>query len=132
MGSRPGAWGPPPTRPPPGPPPPARRSGPRRYYHHDGVGSTTAITDTAGAVSATMLYDAWGNVRTNSGSTQGNYRFTGAERDVTTGLYHMGARFYAPTMGGWLSEDPVQDQHFTPRALNFYAYVWSPPTGLVD
>jgi hypothetical protein len=26
----------------------------------------------------------------------------------------------------------VQDQHFNPRALNFYAYVWSNPSGLID
>ncbi len=107
-------------------------SGTRRYYHHDGLGSTTAITSTTGAVSATMLYDAWGNVRTTSGSTQGNYRFTGAERDVTTGLYHMGARFYDPTIGRWLSEDPVQDQSFEPATLNFYAYVANNPLVFTD
>ena len=107
-------------------------SGTRRYYHHDGLGSTTAITDTAGNVSATMLYDAWGNVRTNSGSTQGNYRFTGAERDVTTGLYHMGARFYDPTIGRWLSEDPAQDGSFEPSTLNLYAYVNNNPILVTD
>jgi hypothetical protein len=44
----------------------------------------------------------------------------------------MGARFYDPTIGRWLSEDPVQDQHFNPHALNFYTYAWSAPTGLID
>lgn len=99
----------------------------RRYYHHDGIGSTTALTGSTGTVAATMLYDAWGNVRISSGTSQGNYRFTGAELDTSTGLYHMGARFYDPNIGRWLSEDSVQDKHFEPATLNFYAYVFDNP-----
>lgn len=106
--------------------------GAQRYYHPDGLGSTTALTDELGAVSATMLYDAWGNVRANSGDAPGKYRFTGAELDETTGLYHMGARFYDAAVGRWLSEDPVQDKHFEPATLNFYAYAYNRPSVLID
>jgi RHS repeat-associated protein len=74
-----------------------------------------------------MLHDAWGNIRTSSGSAHGSSRFTGAEQDTTTGLYHMGARFYDPVVGRWLSEDPVQDKQFEPATLNFYAYVYDNP-----
>jgi len=84
------------------------------------------------ALAANMLYDAWGNVRANDGEVQGKYRYTGAEQDTTTGLDHMGARFYDPTVGRWLSEDPVQDQHFEPDSLNFYAYVFNNPVLLTD
>jgi RHS repeat-associated protein len=104
----------------------------RWYYHHDGLGSTSALTNSTGSVVATMLHDAWGNIRTNSGTAHGNYRFTGAERDATTGLYHMGARFYDPVVGRWLSEDPVQDKHFEPATLNFYAYVNANPLFYID
>ncbi len=107
-------------------------SGTRYYYHHDGLGSMVGLTDASGQVAAQRTYDAWGNRRASSGSAPGNYQFTGAELDPTSGLYHMGARFYDPTIGRWLSEEPVQDQHFNPRALNFYAYAWNGPTGLVD
>ena len=102
-------------------------AGARRYYHYDGLGSATALTNETGTVTATMLYDAWGNVRASTGSNWGRYRFTGAEWDGTTNLYHMGARFYDPTIGRWLSEDPVQDKPFEPATLNFYAYVYSDP-----
>ncbi len=51
---------------------------------------------------------------------------------MTTGFYHMGARFYDPTIGRWLSEDPVQDQRFNPSSLNFYAYAWNSPLAFVD
>lgn len=104
----------------------------RHYFHFDGLGSTTALTNTSGTVSATMLYDAWGNQRAVTGSGHGNYRFTGAERDTTTSLYHMGARFYDPVIGRWLSEDPVQDKPFEPATLNFYAYVENNPLIHVD
>ena len=104
----------------------------RHYFHFDALGSTTALTNASGAVSATMLYDAWGNQRAVTGSGHGNYRFTGSERDTTTGLYHMGARFYDPTVGRWLSEDPVQDKPFEPATLNVYAYVSNNPMLYVD
>jgi RHS repeat-associated protein len=104
----------------------------RWYYHHDGLGSTSALTNSTGSVVATMLHDAWGNIRANSGSAHGNYRFSGAERDTTTGLYHMGARFYDPVVGRWLSEDPVQDNYFDPSTLNYYAYVNENPITLID
>jgi RHS repeat-associated protein len=107
-------------------------SGARRYYHFDGLGSTTALTNESGAATSTLLYDAWGNQRAATGSDQGRYRFTGVELDTATGLYHMGARFYDPTIGRWLSEDPVQDKHFEPATLNFYAYVQSNPGIHVD
>jgi len=79
-----------------------------------------------------MLYDAWGNQRAATGATVPNYRFTGAELDTASGLYHMGARFYDPTIGRWLSEDPVQDLYFQPETLNFYAYAFNGPVDYID
>ena len=98
-------------------------SGTRRYYHTDGLGSTIVLTDAGGNFAAGMLYDAWGNVRASSADV-GKYCFTGGEMDTASGLYHMGARFYDPSIGRWLSEDPVQNL-FEPVSLNFYAYVAS-------
>ncbi|MDQ7844210.1 MAG: RHS repeat-associated core domain-containing protein [Armatimonadota bacterium] len=108
-------------------------NGTRRYFAHDGLGGLTALTDSAGAPLASLFYDAWGNLRSSSGTWNGgNYRFTGAELDQATGLYHMGARFYAPSLGRWLSEDPMTDKPFEPQSLNFYAYVANNPLLYVD
>lgn len=108
-------------------------SGTRYELHADGLGSISALTShNGGAVAATMLYDAWGNLRSSPSGAHGTYRFTGAEWDSTTGLYHMGARFYDPTIGRWLSEDPVQDKPFEPLTLNFYAYVQGNPMIFTD
>ncbi|MGH2374684.1 MAG: RHS repeat-associated core domain-containing protein, partial [bacterium] len=91
-----------------------------------------ALTDPSGAVLFSMLYDAWGNLRTDAGLAYGKYRYTGAEMDAATGLYHMGARFYDPTVGRWLSEDLIQDMHFDPASLNFYAYATANPLRFTD
>ncbi len=104
-------------------------SGTRRYYHTDGLGSTVALTDEAGASAASMLYDAWGNVRVSGGTGLGKYRFTGAELDTASDLYHMGARFYDPSIGRWLSEDPVQGD-YTYAADN--SLVLIDPTGMME
>jgi RHS repeat-associated protein len=105
-------------------------SGTRRYYHTDGLGSTIVLTDTTGNFAAGMLYDVWGNVRASTADV-GKYRFTGSEMDTASGFYHMSARFYDPSVGRWLSEDPVQRQ-FEPVSLNFYVYVANNPLGLID
>ncbi len=108
----------------------AEGSGARRYYHPDGLGTTLALTDGTGQVMSSTLYDAWGNLRASGGNAPGKYQFTGAELDPTTGLYHMGARFYDATIGRWLREDPVQV--FKPNSLNFYTYVRNNPMTLLD
>ncbi len=114
----------------------AEPNGSRRHLHTDGLGSTVVLSDEAGMFAATMFYDAWGQARSTSGTGHGKYRFTGAELDATSGLYHMGARFYDPSIGRWLSEDPIKAAG--PSALNFYAYVsnnplvYTDPSGLCD
>jgi RHS repeat-associated protein len=106
-------------------------SGIRRYYHPDGLGSTVVLTDGTGNFAAGTLYDAWGNVRATTADV-GKYRFTGAEMDTASGLYHIGARFYDPTVGRWLSEDPAQLGNFNPSTLNYYAYANNNPSIFVD
>jgi len=107
-------------------------NGNRRYFAHDGLGGLTGVTDEGGTHVASLFYDAMGNIRATGGTwTTGNYRFTGAELDPATGLYHMGARFYDPGVGRWLSEDLIQ-WNFNPSSLNLYAYVLNNPVNLVD
>ncbi|MGK7396938.1 MAG: SpvB/TcaC N-terminal domain-containing protein [Candidatus Cyclobacteriaceae bacterium M3_2C_046] len=56
------------------------------------------------------------------------YRYSGRERDDTTGLYYYGARYYAPWLGRWLNPDPAG----TVDGLNLYRFVVNNPVKLVD
>jgi len=66
-------------------------------------------------------------------------RSTGKERDAESGLDYFGARYYASTMGRWLSPDwsaqpedvPYSDLE-NPQSLNLYGYVNNNPLSKVD
>ncbi len=55
-------------------------------------------------------------------------RYSGKERDETTGLYYYGARYYAPWLGRWTSPDPAG----TVDGLNLYEFVRGNPVCRVD
>lgn len=68
---------------------------------------------------------------TSSGATNTNsYQFTGRENDGTTGLYFFRARYYNPTFGRFISEDPLPFPAGSDP--NLYGYVGNYPTMLVD
>jgi len=62
------------------------------------------------------------------------YPFTGKERDSESGLDYFGARYYASSMGRWLSPDkPFADQHAqNPQSWNLYAYARNNPLTVFD
>jgi RHS repeat-associated protein len=93
------------------------------YYSVDGLGSVTAITDGTGAVERRLTYDSFGALQgTPSDET---YSFAGHQFDAATGLYQARARYYDPTVGRFISEDPIP-------SLNSYAYAANDPVNLVD
>ena len=60
---------------------------------------------------------------------------TGKERDAESGNDYFGARYYASTMGRWMSPDPAGigfANAANPQSLNLYAYVQNNPLGFVD
>jgi hypothetical protein len=60
------------------------------YFAQNRLGSTTALTDSKGALGERETYDAYGN---SAGSAKTRYGFTGRERDSLTGLMYYRARF---------------------------------------
>jgi RHS repeat-associated protein len=67
------------------------------------------------------------------------YRFTGKERDAESGNDYFGARYYAGTMGRFLSpdwsSDPVPVPYArleNPQTLNLYSYVQNDPLSFTD
>ena len=104
-----------------------RRGGYISYYHADGLGSVTSLTNTNAQPVATYVYDSFGNTTATEGIFN-PFRYTGREQDPETGLYYYRARYYDPTIGRFLSEDPIGFR----GGINKYAYVGNRPLNFVD
>lgn len=98
------------------------------FYEQDGLGSVTSLTNGSGALAETYTFDSFGNTTNSSGNVANLFRYTGRDFDSETGLYYYRARYYDPTVGRFLSEDPVG--FFGNR--DFYTYVGNAPTGFND
>jgi RHS repeat-associated protein len=94
------------------------------YYHTDGLGSTTAITGSTGAVVKTYQYDAYGSVRSQTGTQPNEFTFTGEQVD-TSGLQYLRARYYDSGTGRFANRDPLP-------LMQRYAYVGNNAPNLVD
>jgi len=104
------------------------RSGTTSYYEADGLDSVTSLSNAAGALAQTYTFDSFGNQTASSGSLTNPLRYTGGEFDSEIGLYFERARYYDPSAGRFISEDPIQFK----GGNNFYTYVGNGPTGAFD
>ncbi|MFH1062623.1 MAG: FG-GAP-like repeat-containing protein [Candidatus Omnitrophota bacterium] len=101
------------------------KNGQTYYYQTDGLGSVTNITDVNNQTVKTYQYDSFGNIKSTTGSLNQPFTYTGREYDSESGLYYYRARYYDPSIGRFLQEDPVWD-------TNLYAYVGNNPVNYVD
>lgn len=109
-----------------------------QYYHADHLGAPTQATDAAGAwVSATRFHD-YGKAYERRGA-QLEHGYAGSQREVMEelGLVRMGARWYAPDLGRWVSADRalgIDPKGLLGRPLeaNLFSYAANSPTRLVD
>ncbi len=104
-------------------------AGQRVFYHADGLGSITELTDGTGAIVQRYRYDAFGALLASPGPVTQPYTFTGREFDAETGLYYYRARFYDPTAGRFVQEDPIG---FAGGDTNLYGYVLNDPVNRID
>jgi RHS repeat-associated protein len=97
------------------------------FYLADALGSTLALTDGTGGLATSYTYGPFGQT-TSSGSASGNpFQFTARENDGA-GLYFYRARYYAPDLGRFISEDPAGRT----QGSSLYAYVGNSPLLFVD
>lgn len=103
------------------------------YTLNDPLGSTTAVTDSTGAVKQSYFYDPFGahtnadGTRTTNNSTPGDvtHLFTGQEHNDAQRLINMNGRVYDPLTKEFLTPDPVTSNHP-------YTYVNSSPLNNSD
>jgi RHS repeat-associated protein len=101
-------------------------------YHTDGLGSVRALTDAAGAVTATSRTDEFGIPTAATGSSGQPFGYTGEQRDGETGLVYLRARMYDPATGRFMQRDPFAGRIGSPLSRNRYSYVLNNPVNLVD
>ncbi len=99
------------------------------YYEQDGLGSVTSLTAANGSVAQSYTYDSFGNTTNSSGSLTNFFRYSGREFDTETGLYYDRARYFDPTTGRFLSEDPIE---FAGGDVNLYRYVYNNAVNSTD
>jgi RHS repeat-associated protein len=96
-----------------------------KYQHTDALGSPVAVTNAAGQVIERVDYEPWGAVIGNP--TRSGMGYTGHVMDGSTGLTYMQQRYYDPSLGRFLSTDPVQPDPMDGGNFNRYWYAANNP-----
>jgi RHS repeat-associated protein len=104
------------------------RSGTVSYYEQDGLGSVTSLSSGTGALANTYVYDGFGNLTASTGNLTNPFQYTGRDYDPETGLRYYRARYYDPSTGRFLSEDPIGFD----GDGNLYAYAGDNPASWID
>ena len=108
------------------------------FYLDDPLGTRRVQTDYAGVIEQTCSSLPFGDGETCT-PTPTEHLFTGKERDAESGNDYFGARYYASSIGRFLSPDwsakaePVPYAKLEdPQSLNLFAYVRNNPLISID
>jgi RHS repeat-associated protein len=74
------------------------------YVHQDHLSGTVLVSDSSGELVDEISYYPYGSTR--SGDVPTDKKFAGQRLDGT-GLYYYDARYYDPTIGRFISPDPI-------------------------
>ncbi|WP_444923822.1 RHS repeat-associated core domain-containing protein [Microbulbifer sp. DLAB2-AF] len=123
-------------------------SGEYQYLHRDHLGSIEKITDEAGLEILNLAFNPDGSRRQGDWSGDLNQQqlqellavqglttkrgYTGHEHLDRTGLIHMNGRIYDPTLGRFLSPDPIVQAPTYSQNWNRYSYVFNNPLSFTD
>jgi RHS repeat-associated protein len=102
------------------------------FYGYDGFGTVRQLTNSAGVVTDSYEYDAFGNSFTKQGTTPNNYLYRGEQYDSDLGLYYLRARYYNPATGRFMSRDPEDGVAHDPASLHKYLYANGDPVNRID
>jgi RHS repeat-associated protein len=103
------------------------------FKHWSLRGDLVATSDSSSGFTAAPLTDAFGDLVNGSRQT---YDWNGAwgyrNEALTGGLQKVGVRWYDPTVGRFLQQDPWLGSIYAPLTLNRYGYCVNDPLQLVD
>ncbi len=106
----------------------SERRGSTTTYLHSGLKNAEAQTGTSQTIAAEKTYDAFGNLTASTGTWQGPFGYAGqfGYQEDASGLKLLGHRYYDPTLGRFLTRDPIQD------GRNWYVYCENDSLTAVD
>lgn len=99
------------------------------YVHTDALGSVVAVTDATGQVIERRTYEPFGAQA--QGDPKDGPGYTAHVLDSETGLNYMQQRYYDPTIGRFLSSDPVYAGK-NGGNFNRYSYAANNPYSGID
>lgn len=110
------------------------------FFFNDAAGSAVAAVNEAGEVCWSEVYTPYGDKTVNDdlfsptgcGIVGEERGFTGHTEDVNSDLVYMQQRYYDPSIGRFLSIDPIDSNPNQPMTFNRYAYGNNNPYKYVD
>ena len=96
------------------------------YYQFNMHGDVIGLTGANGELIEDYDYDAFGNQINQSTEKSTPFRYAGEYYDEETDLIYLRNRYYSPTVGQFITEDPIHD------GGNWYAYCYNNPVKFID
>lgn len=96
------------------------------YFRTNQHGDVSSITSTTGTVNQSYEYDAYGNLINQTGTDENPFAYCGEYQDLCSGLIYLRNRYYDPSIGRFITEDPARD------GLNWYVYCRNNPIRYID
>lgn len=113
-----------------------RQGADTQVLHHDYLGNTIVVRNTNTGQAREVYYLPYGETR-NPGGDVGEVLFAAKRLDPETGLYYFRMRYYDPSIGRFISPDPVavatpERGRLRPLSLNPYVYALDNPQRYTD
>ncbi len=105
------------------------------FAHADWLGTERVRSTVSAGIDPGSEWPSYPFGEGSSAPNPSPLHFTGKERDTESGNDYFGARYYASTMGRWISPDPSGlffADPGNPQSFNLYGYVRNNPLNSID
>src|SRR5262249_33969710 len=95
-------------------------------------GNAGFLANSAGTITDTYTFDAFGVPILSTGSTPNSYLYSGERFDSVLNLYHLRSRYYNMLTGRFKTMDPLAENVLDPAKLPRYVYTKNDPVNWID